>query len=467
MFDQVRWPRRPWVGVLTGLAWLGLAADVGPLFFVFTSLFALPLAAGALAVALGQIDLRANQTWALGSALATLLALPCGFALGFGPAVLLLMGSAASFVLSGREAIEAEPVDPRMPAPERSLQNGAKAALDETFLGVEQFMVQLPVGDELSQMHHEILDAVALFEDRGWSDDPTTYHTPPAPLEQVSRTAKRSGKRAYEHLVFESEYEPHADEPGRDRYLELRPPRTGHAWLRMHAGEDRPWLICNDGYRTGHAAIDLAIFADLYERLGLNLLMPVLPMHGPRRIGRISGEGWFTGHPLDTVHAEAQAQWDIRRLIGWLRREYGATQIGTVGLSLGGYTTSLLAGLETGLSCAIPGIGVSCFAAIIRRHSPARQWAALEHIGLDEAMLRRVFRPISPLAVEPMVPFDGRYLYGAVADRLVPPEHILNLHAHWEEPEVVWHQGGHMTAPIDPRVVATTELTLRTTKLIA
>ena len=131
-------------------------------------------------------------------------------------------------------------------------------------------------------------------------------------------------------------------------------------------------------------------------------MIPVLPLHGPRRVGRMSGDGWFTGHPLDTVHAEAQAQWDIRRLIGWLRRERGASRIGTVGLSLGGYTTALLAGLESGLSCAIPGIPVSCFASIMRRHSPTRQWQALQRAGIDEALLKRVFRPISPLAVEPL-----------------------------------------------------------------
>ena len=85
--------------------------------------------------------------------------------------------------------------------------------------------------------------------------------------------------------------------------------------------------------------------------------------------------------------------------------------------------------------------------------------------GIDEQLLERVFRPISPLAVDPLVPYDGRFIFGAVADRLVTPDHILALHAHWEQPEIVWHQGGHMTALSDPTVLATAEMTLRTTKL--
>ena len=55
----------------------------------------------------------------------------------------------------------------------------------------------------------------------------------------------RAGVRArflpYRHLRFESEYEPHPDAPGRDRWLGYEPNRTGHAWLLKHPGPPRPW----------------------------------------------------------------------------------------------------------------------------------------------------------------------------------------------------------------------------------
>jgi dienelactone hydrolase len=99
------------------------------------------------------------------------------------------------------------------------------------------------------------------------------------------------------------------------------------------------------------------------------VLIPVLPLHGPRRIGRMSGDGFLSGNVLDTIHAEAQAVWDARRLIGWARAE-GAPLVGVHGLSLGGYTTALLASLQEGLSCVIAGIPVADLARTFWRHGP-------------------------------------------------------------------------------------------------
>src|SRR5687767_15640710 len=46
----------------------------------------------------------------------------------------------------------------------------------------------------------------------------------------------------------------------------------------------------------------------LHEELGLNLIMPVLPMHGPRDTGGlISGERTLSGDVMDTLHTGAQA----------------------------------------------------------------------------------------------------------------------------------------------------------------
>ena len=55
------------------------------------------------------------------------------------------------------------------------------------------------------------------------------------------------------------------------------------------------------------------------------------------------------------MHALTQTAWDIRRLLAWLRDE-GAERVGITGLSLGGYSTALVASLEDNLECAIAGI---------------------------------------------------------------------------------------------------------------
>ena len=53
---------------------------------------------------------------------------------------------------------------------------------------------------------------------------------------------------------------------------------------------------------------------------------------GTRCIGRRSGDGFLAGDFIDTVHAQAQAVWDVRRLMHWLHSQ-GAPAVGTYGLT--------------------------------------------------------------------------------------------------------------------------------------
>ena len=111
----------------------------------------------------------------------------------------------------------------------------------------------------------------------------------------------------------------------------------------------------------GRAALDLALFRawKLHDELGLNVVMPVLPMHGPRARGLPKGAVFPGEDVLDNVHATAQAVWDIRRLLSWIRLQEPDSLIGLNSLSLGGYIASLVASLDKGLTCAILGVPVA------------------------------------------------------------------------------------------------------------
>ena len=58
---------------------------------------------------------------------------------------------------------------------------------------------------------------------------------------------------SFEHLSFESGYEPHLGEPGRERWLSYALNREAHAWVLRHARPGRPWLVCIHGYGMGIA----------------------------------------------------------------------------------------------------------------------------------------------------------------------------------------------------------------------
>jgi dienelactone hydrolase len=273
---------------------------------------------------------------------------------------------------------------------------------------------------------------------------------------------------SYDHLSFASGYEPPEGEPGRERYLSYAPLRTGHAWVMRQKSEGRPWLICIHGYQMGVPLVDFGAFRPewLHRKHGLNLVLPVLPMHGPRKIRRISGDGMLAGDLMDTVHAFAQAAWDLRRVVSWVRAQ-GATQIGVFGLSLGGYSTALLSCFEDDLACAVAGIPATDFARLSWRHGPPDSLRRAEElgVGLNETLdLKRV---ISPLALEPKVPHERRYIFGGSADQLVPPDQVRDLWRHWGKPKMHWYPGAHVTFGAHPSVRRFIDDAFRESGLIA
>ena len=130
----------------------------------------------------------------------------------------------------------------------------------------------------------------------------------------------------------------------------------------------------------------------------------MLPLHGPRRTGRRGGDGFFSGDFVDTVHAQAQAVWDVRRLLRWLR-EGGAPGIGLYGVSLGGYTAALLAGLEENVDCVIAGIPAADFLRLVRDLLPPVVLQAASYVGFPFEDIRKMLRVVShtPLECEKLV----------------------------------------------------------------
>jgi hypothetical protein len=345
-------------------------------------------------------------------------------------------------------------LDPReVPKADFSMGLAAKVAADEFFLATEVVSMSLAAARARDRIQREISAAVRLYDERGWLDRPALYHRTPPPLRRVRSQRARAGGFAFDHISFDSGYAPHAGEPGRRRFLDYRPNRTAHARLLRHPGPARPWMVCIPGYRMGNATVDLTGFRAgwLHEQLGLNVAIPVLPFHGPRRVGRRGGDGFLTGDFLDTVHAQTQAVWDIRRLIHWLRRE-GAPAVGLYGLSLGGYTSALVAALEAGLHCVVAGIPASCFVGLARWNTPGLLLRAAERLGFSWDQLEDLLRVVSPLAMPPRVPWQRRFLFAGVADRLAPPEQARDLWVHWERPKVLWYQGSHVSYLVEPGV---------------
>ena len=288
----------------------------------------------------------------------------------------------------------------------------------------------------------EVAAGLDFYRNKGWLEKPKGFFAKPPALEEVTVRKIKGDRRSFYRLFFDSGYAPHPGEPGAQRWRSYTANNREYALLLRHP-QPRPWLVCIHGTEMGRAALDLALFRawKLHDELGLNVVMPVLPLHGPRARGLPKGVVFPGEDVLDDVHATAQAVWDIRRLLSWIRLQEPDSLIGLNSLSLGGYIASLVASLEKGLTCAILGVPVADLVELLGRHSglshddPRRRTMELaEPIG----------RMASPLALVPLVPMQGRFIYAGVADRLVHPrEQVVRLWEHWGKPKIVWYPGGH------------------------
>lgn len=329
-----------------------------------------------------------------------------------------------------------------VPFPSPSLALGALA--DETLLSAARLVRRPLAPEQYGRIRAEAVEAIDLYGRRGWLDDPAAYHLSPPPAEPRVRRTRLLGGLSFERFEFDSGYEPDREEPGRMRWLAHSANRTAHAWVLRHR-TPRPWLVGLHGAGMGYPRADLFAFqaAWLHHVLGLNLAFPTMPLHGPRREGKLPGVGFPNDDLLDTVHGVAQAVWDTGRLIGWIRSE-NHDEVGLFGLSLGGYTAAVVASTERDLACVIAGVPAADFAELFERHAPAA-FRKLPEFDQLTAQLRLVHRVISPLALPPQVARERRFIFAGLADRLIHPgRQVRALWEHWQQPSIHWFEGSHI-----------------------
>jgi len=359
---------------------------------------------------------------------------------GLGNAVKPFMHTGRYLAQSWREYRDQEPGG--LPLARPTLALAAQAFRDEIVLmGLK---VRRPVSrpEVFAHITREVAAALEFYGDRGWLDNPKRFFAAPPALSAVTLRKAKLNRRSLHRIAFDSEYRPRPGEPGAERWMGYTANEREYALLLRHR-QPRPWLVCVHGTEMGRAALDLALFRAwrLHDDLGLNVVMPVLPMHGPRARHLPKGAIFPGEDVLDDVHATAQAVWDVRRLLSWIRRQEPESQIGLYGLSLGGYIAALVASLERGLTCAVLGVPVADLVGLLGRHSGLARDDPRRH---TMELAEQIGRMTSPLSLPPLVPKRGRFIYAGVADQVVHHrEQVVRLWEHWGKPEIVWYPGGH------------------------
>lgn len=234
----------------------------------------------------------------------------------------------------------------------------------------------------------------------------------------------------------------------RDDYAKSVPNRTAWAQHWQHDDGPRPTLCVIHGFGASPYWLNTAFFElHWFFAQGYDVLLYTLPFHGRRRsrFAPINGAELFSHGFAQFNEAMIHAVHDFRIFVDHLERT-GVERLGVTGLSLGGYTSALLATIEPRLDFVIPNAPVTYLPQLLGEWFPAS--AALSVAGqlrlLDHEQLAEALAVHSPLNYAPIVPKDRLMIIGGLGDRLAPPEQARLLWEHWDRPKLRWFPGSHV-----------------------
>ena len=251
-----------------------------------------------------------------------------------------------------------------------------------------------------------------------------------------------------EDLTFDSAFEP--INPGhREAYLQHEANRTAHARWWRHDDGPRPTIVVLHGFSADLALLNQWFFEIpwLFE-LGCDVLLATLPFHGARqtRFSPFSGHGYFAGGVPRINEAMAHSVHDLRVFVDFLYERQGVDKIGMTGISLGGYTTAMMAAVEPRLSFAVPNVPLASLPDLVLEWSPMnaaiRGFMYAMNAEIEE--LRHMLAVSSPLTFDPVIPQESLMIIGGVGDRLAPPKHSRLLWDHWDRCAIHWFPGSHI-----------------------
>lgn len=215
-----------------------------------------------------------------------------------------------------------------------------------------------------------------------------------------------------------------------------------------HDDGPHPTLCVIHGF-MGSAYLLNGLFFSLpwFYRSGYDVLLYTLPFHGKRaeKYSPFSGYGYFSHGMSGFAEAMAQAVHDFRSIIDYLQST-GVDKIALTGMSLGGYTCSLIAAVDDRLEAVIPNVPVVTPESSFDEWFPANKLVALgrhlSNISRDEFAAASAYH--SPLNYPPVIPKDRRLIITGLGDRLAPPEQAEQLWRHWDQCDLHWFPGNHI-----------------------
>ncbi|CAM3285492.1 alpha/beta fold hydrolase [Mycobacterium frederiksbergense] len=221
-----------------------------------------------------------------------------------------------------------------------------------------------------------------------------------------------------------------------------------HAQHWVHGDGPRPTLCLIHGF-MGSAYLFNGLFFSLpwFFKSGYDVLLYTLPFHGRRAEANspYSGYGYFADGMTGFAEAMAQAVHDFRSVVDYLEST-GVDRIALTGMSLGGYTAALIAGVDDRIQAVIPNVPVVTPEAAFDDWFPANMLVRLGNrlTGVDKSKSDAATLFHSPLNYPALVPKDRRLIIAGLGDKLAPPQQAEILWRHWDRCAFHWFPGNHV-----------------------
>ncbi|MGE2731983.1 alpha/beta hydrolase family protein [Mycolicibacterium vaccae] len=234
----------------------------------------------------------------------------------------------------------------------------------------------------------------------------------------------------------------------RDRCAGFARNNVVHAQHWRHDDGPRPTLCLIHGF-MGSAYLFNGLFFSLpwFYRSGYDVLLYTLPFHGRRaeKFSPFSGHGFFAHGFAGFCEAMAQAVHDFRSLLDYLEFT-GVDRFALTGMSLGGYTSALIASIDDRIDTVIPNVPVVTPDRTVDEWFPANRLVALREwiAGTDSALTDAATMYSSPLNYRPLPAKERRLIIAGLGDRLAPPEQAELLWKHWDHCDFHWFPGNHV-----------------------
>ncbi len=311
----------------------------------------------------------------------------------------------------------------------------------------------LPMGYHPSKLMRSLGDA-DFYGRFARTRDPHAFFAAPPPNVRV-RSGRADGFPRFspkdgvcETLRFDSPFMP-VNPRLHESYLAHSRNRVAHARYWRHNDGPRPTIIAIHGFSADLYLVNEWFFAlPWFYRMGCDVMLFTLPFHGARQANRspFSGQGYFAGGPSRINEAVAQSVMDFRILVDWLEQKRGVEKIGVTGVSLGGFTSAVLATVEDRLAFAIPNVPLASVADLVLEWQPigAIMRAGLKLLRRKVIDARYLLAASAPLSYEPVIPRERLMIVGGVGDRLAPPKHSRLLWEHWNRCAIHWFPGSHL-----------------------